>query len=90
MDIWFEVRSYSSVFKEVSIDINYSDAVSSGSTAVGRFRRYCVTESDQKTNNCMGGLKSTSLSNILQGGVLFANGIPQLSGDFPNTGASFC
>ena len=53
VDIWFEVMSYSSVFKEVEKAINNSDPIAIACMGRGRLRSYWATDSSRTTKNCL-------------------------------------
>ena len=58
LDIWAQVRSYSSFFKAVAQAINDPDSIASESMARGHVRRYWATESDRTTKNCLIAIRS--------------------------------
>lgn len=59
MDIWFEVRAHSSVFKEAALDITTSDPIDSESMDGSHLRMRRVAESSTITKNCLGALKKS-------------------------------
>ena len=68
MDIWCEVKSYSSVFKQVERAINDSDPIASESMVRHRIRMYWVAEPDQTTKNCLRALGKSIVFQTFRGG----------------------
>ena len=59
MDVWFDVMSYSSVFKHVACAINGSGPIAGGCMVRIHLRRYWLTDPTQTTKRCMGAFKKS-------------------------------